>query len=500
MTPGKIPDVSSLSSTPTDSEDFFQFEPAVVLDVILDSNHPHIKNTFMLGSSNPPQKSGGSHEGLQDLSYIGRIKARMLYSQKGEGNDNIRWALPLHPTTTEIPLINEIVHLVDIRGKLYYTNRVYHEHNLNYSGDFSAELYSSGFGRPIEPNSFDKPEEYIGPKINLTFADKEQKKNFGVGGKYFSFNRKIRRLKRYEGDFVIESRFGQSIRFGTYDETTSASTGKNLGNPQILIRNKQSGAENHFYSTILEDINKDGSSIQITSGTTESKLRFFTKQENSHYKKKIFSADQSEEQAGFSPGGSTNWKLPTLTGNQIAIFSDRILIGSRANEVLIFSKNRLGLKTDTEFTVDSHHQIVMTTNEKTVINSPFIYLGEYDQTKEPAVLGQTMIEWLYDLGQWLKKHTHYYHHSHPDAGGAIKPTTQKPVEQAALDNLLKQLPTTLSKRVFVTGGGYAPGFDGGSIGGNDGRIGKVQNIPGGYFVPSTGSFEGNIEQQPLPNQ
>jgi hypothetical protein len=520
MTPGKLPDVSSMVSTPSNTEEFYQFEPAVVLDSILDESHPEIQSSEISEVSTPPKFDGTGHGGELDLSLLGHIRARLLYSEKGASALSTKWIGPLNPTFTEVPLINEIVHVVEIRGQLYYTQRVAFEGRLNYSGDFDAELKASdSIGRPIKSDSdLDDLEEYDGPKINITFGDKDLLKNFGVGGEYFSFNDKIRRLRRFEGDLIVESRFGQSIRFGAYDENdqdrkgfdkyedykktseTSVVDGSEIdtgkGNPFILIRNRQKAdpvENNHFYSTVQENINEDGSSIQLTSGLTKSKLKFFTNQDGSHFKKSIFSATVSEEQAGFSPKGATSWSIPELTGDQTSIFSDRILIGSRSNEILMFSKSRLGLKSDSEVTVDSHQQIVLTTNEKTVINSPFIYLGEYDQTREPAVLGETLIEWLYDLGEWLKTHTHYYHHSHPDAGGAKKPESQTPVQIAALENLIQKLPMTLSKRVFVTGGGYAEGLDGSTISElNNSRVGKVSEIPGGYFVAPPGSFNGEI--------
>ena len=39
----------------------------------------------------------------------------------------------------------------------------------------------------------------------------------GAVGRYFWINNNIRSLKKFEGDTIIESRFGQSIRFGAYD-------------------------------------------------------------------------------------------------------------------------------------------------------------------------------------------------------------------------------------------------------------------------------------------
>jgi hypothetical protein len=158
--------------------------------------------------------------------------------------------------------------------------------------------------------------------------------------------------------------------------------------------------------------------------------------------------------------GTTNFQYPTLDGEQIIIQSDRLIFSSRYGEQFHYSKKRYGIVTDSEFTVDAHDQIVLTTHVKTVINSPAIYLGEYDQTGEPALLGQTTINWLYELCNWLLEHTHWYKHSHEDAGKESPSTTQIPVEIQRLTILRDNLQALLSRRVFITGGGYAPGQDG----------------------------------------
>jgi hypothetical protein len=139
------------------------------------------------------------------------------------------------------------------------------------------------------------------------------------------------------------------------------------------------------------------------------------------------------------------------------------VFASRFCETLHFSKKRYAVVTDSEFTVDAHDQIVMTTNKKTVINSPAIFLGEYDNTNEPALLGQTTVNWLYDLCNWLLEHVHHYQHSHPDAGNAVPDKTQLPVQVQSLINMRDKLHRLMSRRVFITGGGFSPGVDGGTI-------------------------------------
>jgi hypothetical protein len=206
---------------------------------------------------------------------------------------------------------------------------------------------------------------------------------------------------------------------------------------------------------IEEDINHDGSSIHITSGQTISKwvTTCF---------KKMF-AEGNEEVAAFAPTGCSSFKYPTLNGEQIVIQSDRLVLSSRYNETFHYSKKRYAIVTDSEYTVDSNDQIVMTTNVKTVFNSPAIYLGEYDETNEPVLLGQTTVNWMYELCNWLLEHTHWYIHSHPDAGAASPNKTQLPVQIEKLKQLRDKLHTLMSRRVFVVGGGLAPGQNGAKV-------------------------------------
>lgn len=113
-------------------------------------------------------------------------------------------------------------------------------------------------------------------------------------GKTFVENDKIRNLKLFEGDTVLQSRFGQSIRFGStvrynHEKSTNpqfnqfkSTSPKELGiapgvsntwsksgkkgDPITIIVNSQGerrGIPN--YVDLIEDINKDGSSIYMTS-------------------------------------------------------------------------------------------------------------------------------------------------------------------------------------------------------------------------------------------
>ena len=471
-----------------------------MLDIVLDDLHPLFQKGAKLHSKIDVDRWPEDLENSpalpddKDLSWIGRALVRPLVSEKLTDKDQLVWAYPLEANLSEYPLINETVVLVAHKNQLYYTRKVNYHNWPNNNLDFSVETSTSG--RTNNELFSDNP---------LT-GKKESKTNYkgdsgfhGYAGKYFVANNKIRSIKRFEGDMTIESRFGQTIHFTAYDANRGNDSGdpkykdyKDSGNPMIIIRNRQRPLvkqgqvltphkklppiigtlqEKNTGGFLEENINHDGSTIAITSGQTIS--QYVT----TCYKKMF---GDGEETSKFQ--GKTEFKTPTFSGDQVVINTDRLILSSRYGETLHFSKKRYGVVTDNEYTVDAHQQIVFTTNTKTVFNSPAIYLGEYDQTNEPVLMGQTTINWMYEMCNWLLEHTHWHKHSHQDAGKESPSTTQLPVQVQRLIALRDKLHTLLSRRVFVTGGGLAPGQNGGSI--TDGtdpikiKTGPGEGVPG----------------------
>jgi hypothetical protein len=418
--------------------------------------------------------------------------------------------------------MNEIVGVIFHMGQYFYTKKLNLFNTLNANADFNIELSYGGFkvGEETKGNKElnTKATEYKGPESKLN--EKGNTGYKGALGRYFKYNQRIRTIRRREGDLIIEGRFGHSIRFGTYDDNRgndSASPDKDYqdkgGNPFILIRNRQRPLkkigesqqcyENSDIPPVIgtpteknvggyfdkyggEDVNNDGTSIHITSGATLSD--FHT---NCF---KVMWGDKPEEQVKFN--GATKFKFPKLMNDQIVINSERVILSAKKYEMFAYSKKRMAFVTDDEYTVDSHNQMVLTTNTKIVLNSPAIYLGEYNKTDEPVLLGQTTTNWLYDLCEWLKTHTHWHKHNHPDGDPSEGMTgqpdqaspnqTQIPVQIASLIVLQNRLDLNMSRRVFVTGGGLAPGQDGGNI--TNGSPPVKISIPSGAGCP--GGFKG----------
>lgn len=482
--------------------EFYEMETGVVLDIVLDDKHPIFTAGNSVHSKIDPERWPSDLEGKPplksdfDYTWIGRALIRPLVSERLTDKDQLLWAYPMESNISEYPLIYETVVLTVHNDKLYYTRKLNSRNWTNNNLDFTIEGYTSG-----KVNNVLFSDEPLTGKIESKTNYKGDTGYHGYAGQYFFANDKIRTIKRFEGDLLIESRHGQTIHLTAYDNNRNNDIGdtrydsyENGGNPMILIRNRQrplvkegqtlslykklppikgTKQEKNVGGYIEEDINHDGTSIHITSGQTIS--NYVT----SCYKKMF---GDGEEVSKFQ--GTTSFKMPVLNGDQIVINTDRLILSSRYGEILHYSKKRYGIVTDNEYTVDAHQQIVFTTNTKTVINSPAIYLGEYDQTGEPALLGQTTVNWLYDWCNLFIDHTHWYHHGHVDAGEESPEQTQMIVQLQRAIELRNRLHTLMSKRVFITGGGFAPGQNGGSIiDGTDPlkvNIGTGAGVPGGW--------------------
>lgn len=477
--------------------EFYEIEPAVVLDIVLDKEHPLFKQAetqIQLDVNRWPSDFNGKKANQEEIDYtwIGRVLVRMQYSTPTTQKEKLIWAYPMDTSICEYPLINEIVMVIKYSDKYFYFRRLNSKNLPNEAVDFSVNSTISGkTNTELYTNT-----PYTG-RISTTSHDGSYGFK-GVAGKYYKINNRMRRIQRYEGDTVIESRFGQSIRFGAYDDKRNNDIGKGDydnfgGNPMIIIRNRQrkllkendtlklenspnsatiigTKEEKNAGGYIKEDINHDGTSIYITSGQTISNWV------TTCYKK-MFGV--GEEVSAFS--GKSNFKYPELSGDQLVLNTDRIILSSRRGETFHYSKKRYGVVTDDEYSLDAHNQIVLTTNTKTVINSPAIYLGQYDETGEPAILGQTLANWLSDLCDWIEQHTHWHLHSHVDAGSPSPVQTQLPVQLIQLRALKEKIHTILSRRVFVTGGGFAPGQDGVSI--INGTLPTKINVLNGNGIP-----------------
>ena len=208
-----------------------------VTDIILDPTHDQFKNH-------------GSYDS------IGTI----FYTELNQSNSNTNSiAKPLFSFVKNYPLINELVLITSTKNKDNKLSSYYlpilniwnhpHHNALPYIKDIKNKDYNQTINRKLEEAS---------TNIKL--------------GEYFQEKLNIKPLLPYEGDTIIEGRFGNSIRFGSTNISDKVGTPNEwsnsgeLGDPITIIRNGQSNQlDDKGWIHGKEDIMGDASSIYMTS-------------------------------------------------------------------------------------------------------------------------------------------------------------------------------------------------------------------------------------------
>ena len=281
-------------------------------------------------------------------------------------------AKPLFPQYKALPLINEIVILIQgpslestqatsARNEYYISavniwnsqqnnilpDQIYNQYLSNNQTKTAQEVET---GSPQIENSTD-----LTINIGNTFVTK----------KY------IYPLRPYEGDVIQEGRWGNSIRLGS-TVTGSDNLWSNVGNngdPITLIRNGQYGTIQEPGKYILENINLDDSSIYLTS--------------NQQIPLAVASSNDYLSYPSNPP------ILPNeYDGKQIILNSGRLVLNSDLDHILLSSQKSINLNSQLSVNIDARSEFV--------VQTPSVYLGD-TQNAQPLVLGNDLVELLTDL-------------------------------------------------------------------------------------------------------
>lgn len=312
----------------------FKFIPVRVVDVVLDETYP-------------------SFESLGGWNAIGSIRYEQLDSPEREDTSKLI-AKPFFPNQKHIPLKNEIVLLAylpdtealnDLDGKniYYYISTLslwnHPHHNafpnpLNNKSVSDSQLkdYQSiegGNVRRVQDNS---------TEINLNST----KDN---GGKFVE-KTDIHPLLPFTGDHIVEGRFGNSIRLGSTIKSKSSLANKwsnsgDEGDPITIFRNGQPSTSNsEGWVPVVEDINKDLSSVYLTS---TQKLPINVASKNyTGIRDTVITYPQS-------------YNKP-----QIVLNSGRLLFNSATDSILLSSAKSISLSSIDDIGISSAKEVTLT--------------------------------------------------------------------------------------------------------------------------------------------
>ena len=323
----------------------FEYSVGKVYAVILDSKS--VPESVWLNN--------GEWAGVGTILYQEYIEGQEIPLEELDDNvlSSLPTALPLFPNQKYFPLPGEIVLLQNLPSApspiTDKTEETYYTTTIN---------------------------AWNSPQFNGLFV--EEDKNLLYNS--FIENKDFRGLQTFEGDYILEGRFGNSIRFGSTNKSGnqdlspwSTNPGELLSNPITILSNEHNNKLSNS-DLYVEDINKDGSSIYLTST------------------QKI-------------PLNIGNVKLSNITAPisiqdyvepQVLINADRTVISSKSDEVLIFGYSGVELYSQGPIYMQSD-KIGITLQDNN------IFLGPYNnaQDTQPLVLGNNLREFLIGFYQAL---------------------------------------------------------------------------------------------------
>jgi hypothetical protein len=278
----------------------------MVVDVILDHMHEEYS--------------------LVDGYNVGAIKVRLNQVTQIIDDDLLDWAFPLDSSIMEYPLIGEKVQIFKFSTVFYYTRKVPVGHRVqeNAALNLNSEVRSRGVSDSGEVESSLDDHKF---------------------GKYFKPDSRVRPLKHFEGDTIIQGRMGNTIRFGSSKMDPSS---KGLA-PNIILRagqakdkHKNEASFKTVFGILMEDINNDASSLWMVS---DQKVPFepITLQAGSFYR------------SIFNP-------VNVFGGASITLNSDRIVLDSKKSHIMMFSNDEIYLNSFNRTSIDTDESIFLTAN------------------------------------------------------------------------------------------------------------------------------------------
>jgi hypothetical protein len=301
-------------------------------------------------------KKVGGFNGIGTVFYLDYEQAKTTEGNIGDTFfNNCKTAKPLYSQFQYFPVLGELVYLED-------------------------------FPSPITQISNTSTQKYYISTINLWGNNQQNaqpasdKDNLGVT---FVENPNIKSLLSFEGDHIIQGRQGNALRFSSttklYNNLNEWSNVGNDDSPITLITNGFSYDPKEKFH--VEKINQDASSIYLTS-TQQIPL-------------------QTDKTGVLNP--LTKPIDPSKYFNaQVIINSDRVVLNSKRDEVMIFAKTNIELNTK--------NIINLNADERVHLSSNTIFLGTVNNQlpTEPLVLGdklntvlENLLDSLYSFGASL---------------------------------------------------------------------------------------------------
>jgi len=375
-----------------------------VVSIVLDETHPRFKEL-------------GEWNGLGTIEYIPvdkPIPPSQIYPI----------ARPIDSSMKNFPLINEVVFISSLPdtniGEFASSKTPYYMNIVSIWNHPHHNAFPQNSN--ILPPSQQK--DYVQTELGSVRRVTDQSTEIFLG-RTFVERGNIHPLLPFEGDKIIEGRWGNSIRFGstvTGSINTWSSTGAN-GDPITIIRNGQGNQTDEGWIPTVEDINNDDTSIYLAS-TQKIPLQSQAVELNQYFS---------------YPDNSKPTTPNEYAGRQVILNSGRLVFNTTQDHLLLSSQKSIGFTAIESINFDTTNDIIL--------QAGGVYLGSKSAT-ESVLLGDSTVQLLNTLiGELVKLTNTLATAQVVSFGPLVTVNGQAAVINTTLLNLQAQLNTLLSNSV-----------------------------------------------------
>jgi hypothetical protein len=300
------------------------------------------------------------------------------------------------PTPTQYIRANKVI------GSVIYAE-VNTNGPLRITGSFNDELYNQyNIAKPFYSSLIDYPLKgelvwikedfpsanaeiegtaisryYIGTVNTWGSPQQNSVANYSLGATFVQ-NPDVKSLLPFDGDRIFQGRQGNALRFSSttklYNDKNEWSSVGSDTDPITILTNGFSYDPSG--SLHIERINKDLSSLYLTSAQI---------------------IPLQPDKTGILNNKTTSIEVSKFSGAQVILNSDRIVLNSKKDDVLLFAKNNIQLSTKNIINLNADDRIHLNGNK--------VFLGPWDSTHtpQPLVLGNNTVTLLKDLINCLHK-------------------------------------------------------------------------------------------------
>lgn len=309
---------------------------------------------------------------VSDINQLtGEVVAAILSNEPTQVGNSLVSAQPLLSNIKSYPLINEVIILLLSVSKEYQSNPnggvYYYLTSTNLWGEVNSNplpLPTTNLSSTTQGKSYQE--------VEVGSSNKSQSTNpevFKVGT-YFPEKGNVLSLLSFEGDNILEGRFGNSIRLGSTNISSSLplnnwSTTLENGDPILILQNSLPKDK------IIEDIGIDDSSIYLTS-TQQLPITGSSTDYTSYVETQPIALNQYSGKP------------------QIVLNSGRLVFNTTQDHLMLSSQKSINLNSIEGVNIDTRGNFI--------VQSPKVYLGDSeDSLTQPIVLGDDLVSLLTDV-------------------------------------------------------------------------------------------------------